>query len=417
MAQRSCYLFNVRRGTITAFWYLTYLVMIFFPAFIVYSGEVGPYRARYLFAVESVLLTVPAGWWLADSWARFQREEIDLFFELPVQAGATDRVLFRRLWLFLLVCMGLTVAYMREVGTIPLFYMLRNPGELFQAALLREESFKLLNSRLIYFYSLVRGLLYPFLILVALGAYLRFRERKWLFSLVIALSGGVFFASLSLAKAPVAMIFLLGGIFLYFYNHGSVSRKAIILTLVLLLVFPLFVVIYGSSSAAVGPLVAVADVANRLFFIPAQVVYYYFEFFPNQVNYLHGRSIDKFARLIGEKPFDTTNAVGDYAMYQGIESVSANGAFICDMNADFGMWGVLLGGIAAGVVMQAVQILILRRRKTVVTLACFSFLTVAFWFLNSTSLPVVLASNGVILSLLMMAYLDHSRRDAAAAEV
>ena len=412
LVKRSCYLFNLRRGTITAFWYVTYLAMIFFPAFVVYSEQGGPYRARFLFAVESVLITVPLGWLLASAWSRFRREEIDFFFEMPVENGADDKLLLRRFWLFLAVCLGLTVAYVVEVQTIPLFYLLSNPGEVFQAAVAREESLKLLDSPLTYFYYVARGLLYPILILIALGTYLRRRQTKWLLMLAVALCGGLFFASLSLAKAPVATIFLVVGIFFYLYNHGTLSKKAVIITLAFLLLFPLFVTLYEYSDESVGPLVAIGAVGYRLFFIPAEVVYYYFEFFPHQVNYLHGRSIDKFARLMGEQPFDTPNAVGNYAAYEGIESVSANGAFICDMNADFGMWGVVLGGILAGVVMQATQILLLRRKKTVASLACFAFLTVAFWFLNSTSLPVVLASDGVILSLLIMWYLDTSGHGA-----
>lgn len=409
LVRRSCYVFNLKRGTITAFWYLSYLAMIFFPAFGVYFNQEGPYRARYLFAVESVLITVPLGWWLASSWSRFRREEIDGFFESSLEDMVSGRLLMRRSRFLLVICLALTGMYLAEVRAIPLFYLIRNPGEAFQAGILREEAFKLLDSPLLYFYQLVRAVLYPMLILIALGAYLRFRQRSWLILLIVASTCGVFFAALTLAKAPVALIFLLIGVFLYLYRQGSLSRKAVAIVLALVLLFPLFVVIYGFADAsgdAVGPLVAMAAIGSRLFSIPSEAVYYYFEFFPDQVKYLHGRSIDKLARITGQAPFDTANAIGLYAFNAGVASITANAAFIADLNADFGMWGVLAGGVLAGIVMQAVQIVILRRRKTVVTLACFSFLIIAFWFLQSTSLPVVLASNGVILTLLLGWYFE-----------
>lgn len=409
LVKRSCYIFNIRRGTITAFWYITYLAMIFFPAFGVYSDQEGPYRARYLFAVESVLITVPLGWWLANLWSGFRRREIDQFFEASLEEIVTGRLLLRRWRVCLVICLALTGAYLAEVKAVPLFYLIRNPGEAFQAAILREESFKLLDSPLLYFYQLIRAVLFPVLILIALGYYLRFRQRLWLVMLIVASISGLFFASLTLAKAPVALIFLLIGVFLYLYRRGSLSRKTVAIVLVLVFAFPLFIVTFAFSSGSgeiVTPLAAMAAIGSRLFSIPSEAVYYYFEYFPDQVNYLHGRSIDKLARIMGKPPFDTANAIGLYAFNAGVESITENAAFIGDLNADFGMWGVVLGGVLAGVVMQAVQILILRRRKTVVTLACFSFLIIAFWFLQSTSLPVVLASNGVILTLVLGWYFD-----------
>ncbi len=413
LVRQSCYVLNFRRGTITTFWYLGYLAMIFFPAFVIYFEQEGPYRAKYLFAVESVLITVPLGWSIANLYSRFRREEIDSYFEVPVEDTEAGRSLVRRWWLFLVICLALTAAYILEVKSIPLFYLISNPGEAFQAALLREESFKLLDSPLIYFYQLARAVFYPLLILIAVGFYLRFRTRSWLLMLLLASSSGLFFASLTLAKAPVAVIFLLIGIFFYLYNHGSLSRKIVALTLALVLVFPVFVVTYAftdASGSSVGLMTAMVAIGSRLFSIPAETVYYYFEIFPARVNYLHGRSIDKFARITGQQPFDTANEVGVYAFNEGVESITANAAFIADMNADFGMSGVLIGGVLAGVIMQAVQISLLRRKKTIVNLAVFSFLVIAFWFLESTSLPVVLASNGVILALLLSWFLERKPR-------
>lgn len=411
LVSRSCYVLNLRRGTITAFWYVTYLAMIFFPSFLVYADQEGLYRSTYLFGVESVLITVPFGWWLANIWLRFRKEEIDAFFEKPIEDSVADSLIVQRWWVVCGLCLLATGAYLAEVKAVPLLYLLRNPGEAFEAALLREESFKLLDSPLTYVYQFVRALLYPILILIGLGYYLRFRQRRWLVMLLVASAAGLFFASLSLAKTPVAMIAVSIGIFMYLFNHGIITRKALTIVLVLVLLFPIFVVTIANSNDSIDPLLAVGAIGVRLFYIPAEVVYYYFEFFPAQVNYLHGRSIDKFARLMGESPYDPTNEVGNYAFYSGIDSVSANSAFIGDMNADFGMGGVLVGGVLTGIIMQTVQIFLLRRRKTVVTLACFSFLSFAFWQLNSTSLPIVLASDGVFLALLLAWYLERFEND------
>ena len=56
--------------------------------------------------------------------------------------------------------------------------------------------------------------------------------------------------------------------------------------------------------------------------------------------------------------------------------------------------------------MQASQVYLVRRRKTVVSLAIYAYLIVAFWFLNSTGLPIVLVSKGVVFALMMPALFE-----------
>ena len=109
---------------------------------------------------------------------------------------------------------------------------------------------------------------------------------------------------------------------------------------------------------------------------------------------------------MGLKYFDTANYVGRYGYPEYIESVNANGAFIGDLNADFGLAGVLVGGVFAGALMQAIHIYVVRRRKTIFGLACYAFMVFAFWDLNSGSLPTLLASNGVLLVLLLCYFFD-----------
>jgi len=406
LATKSCYIFDLRRVGITSFWYLTYLAMIFLPAFIVYFDQPGLFRDRYLFAVESVLLTVPLGWWFATWIWCFSREEIDSFFQSPVVDDVPDRTLLLRCWLFLTACLLLMGAYVIEVKTLPLFYLIKHPGDAAELALLREDSFKLLNSPLSHAYYWVREVFFPLLVAVSLAGYLHLRGRKWLFTFAVASTAGLAFAAFSLAKAPVALIVLVSGLMYYLYRQGRPGRKAIAVVLILIFLFPVAVVAYASRSDSTTAWVVLGAIGYRLFYIPTEGVYFYFEIFPSHIPYLHGRAIDKFAKLMGMQYFDTPNVVGTYAFPQGLESVSANAAFIADLNADFGMAGVLLGGILTGMVMQGIQIFVLRRRKTVATLALFAFLIAVFWFLNSTALIIVLLSNGGIPALAITWFLD-----------
>jgi len=401
IAQIACGVLVLKRLTIGGFWYWTYLVMIFLPALFVYSEQEGPYRNRFLIAVVMTLFTVPLGWVLANMWSGYSLRETEKFFSAPLQNDVSyDRLRKPITWL-LAVASCLTITYILEVKTIPLFYLFAHPGDYLELVFLREESFKLLDSPLIYVYFMLRSVLFPFIVALSLGCYLRTRERWWMFCFVVSSLLGVFFASLSLAKAPVAIIIFVAGFFVYLYRGGTLSRKTIACLLILTLAFPIFVVLGVSDDSVTGSMVALG-VVTRIFYLPAEVVYFYFEVFPTQQHYLHGLSIDKLARIVGEHGFPTENFVGTYAYPQYQDTVSANGAFFAYLYADFGMTGVLVGGIIVGIVMQAVSIWLIRRRKNVVTLAGYAFMLYAFWFLHSVAFPVVIASNGVVAIMLLV---------------
>jgi len=128
-------LFDFKRVTIVSFWYLTYLAMIFIPAFFVFDDQEGPSRVRFLFAVHTALITVPLGCLLANSFCRFRQSETEGFFRgSTLKVGNPGRV--RRVYLVLLVVsVLLSIIYIRTVDTIPLFYLWKNPGEYLQVDL------------------------------------------------------------------------------------------------------------------------------------------------------------------------------------------------------------------------------------------------------------------------------------------
>jgi len=396
-------IFCFQRVTIMSFWYWSYLAMIFIPAFCVYADQGGPSRETYLLAVESVLLSVPLGALVISRVLRFGLREEELFFRMPPCASRSGPRLIRLYKFLLLVAFGLTAFYLTEVKTIPLLYLIQHPGEHLQLALLREDALKLLDSNFSYAYGILGGVLFPFLILISLGFYLHTKRKPWRRLFLLSLFAGIFYASLTIAKSPVAAIFLMVALFMYFYRGGTISWKVLAGFLILILVFPLAVVLGISFGTDIGVPQALAAIGTRLFYRPSEVLYYYFEVFPSHVGYLHGRSVGKLAWLLGSRYFDTPNFVGVYGFKgpETLDTISANAAFIGNLNADFGMWGVLLGGVLAGAIMQATHVHLVRRRKSIPVLACYAFLVFAFWNLQNTALPVVLATDGVILSLVL----------------
>jgi hypothetical protein len=99
------------------------------------------------------------------------------------------------------------------------------------------------------------------------------------------------------------------------------------------------------------------------------------------------------------------NFVFRFMYPERIESGVANASFLGYLHADFGVPGILLGGVLVGALMQGLQVWLTRRPKTVMTLAAYSYLLWVAWKVNFQSLPQIVLSGGVIVILLLVGLL------------
>ncbi len=401
LMQKAVGVFNLRVQTIPGCCYLVYVGTVLVPSFFVYADQHDPFRRTYLFAVESALLTIPLGILFAKQIFQFYRSETMAYFRSAVHNRTFDPGPEVYLLLLVLAWM-ITCLYVLEVRTIPLFYMFAHPGEYRMLARLREESLKLLNSPLRYVYNILSSSLYPLLIVFGFGRFLQTKRRLWAVLFMGSLIPGLLFAAFTTAKAPAAAICVMLCLYFYFHRSGRIGTKFILLFLTSLLGFPLFVIMQVYAGLPESSLVsAFQSVGHRLFYLPAEVLYYYFEAFPRVFPYQHGKTIEKFAILIGEKTADSANMVGRYMYQFGMYSVSANAPFLGNLHADFGIPGVLVGGFLAGVILQVIQIYLVRQGKSILSLTTYAIFVYKFTGLSSTALPIVLLSDGPIFIVLL----------------
>ncbi|MBK8004899.1 MAG: hypothetical protein IPK12_13440 [Gemmatimonadetes bacterium] len=166
----------------------------------------------------------------------------------------------------------------------------------------------------------------------------------------------MFFASLSLAKAPVALIVLVACFYWYLDRGGRLSLRLLLGGTVLVLSFPLAVLLLLSATTDVTVGKLLEAILRRLFVLPAEILYAYFEIIPVRLAFLHGRTIGRVAWLLGEPAFNLSNYVYQYMFPTRIESGAAPAAFLGFFYADFGMIGVVLGGVAAGAICQGARL-------------------------------------------------------------
>jgi len=170
-----------------------------------------------------------------------------------------------------------------------------------------------------------------------------------------------------------------------------------------MLMFPFVVTKMAYGVGGMDLLDTMKKVAVRLTYTPAADLYDYFEIFPAHHDYLYGQALLKPVLVaLGSDHFYIENYVYKYRYPTGVASGHSNAAFQSNLHADFGVVGVLLGGFLVGILMQGIQIYILRREKTVLNIALYSFMVYAFWVLNMGSVTSVLFVNGVIPVLLLV---------------
>jgi hypothetical protein len=427
LMHRAAALFDHTRLTIPSFFYLSYLPMIYIPAFVVFGERTDPARWTFLIAVHLVLIMVPLGIGAMSLIARYTRSQHDAFYTAPMVVPAVTTVEFHVAAAMFIAAAVITATYFAQLSfdRIPLVYMFTHPNDADNLLLLREESFKLFDPRwnsasssgMFYAFLFLRTLLFPFLVLVTWGYYLCTRERRWLVLAIITLVLGGFYAAASIARAPLAAIVMRLMFFYYVFRGGQMGRRMTATLVAAMLAFPLLVTGLAYGSEGLGD--AFMRVGKRFFYTPADDLYVYFEVFPRHVDYQYGGTLAKPLLKLFELPyFYIENFVYLYQFPNGVQTGHANAAFLSNLHADFGLAGVALGSLVVGMIMQAVQIHIARQRKTVLSAAVFAFMMYAFWVLNFGSITSVLGTNGVIAVLLMawgMRVLTRTARRAALA--
>jgi oligosaccharide repeat unit polymerase len=386
--------FDPRRFSIPSFWFLTYVSVMFLPSFWVYADHQDAVGRTYLLGVTVGLLGVTLGIRLAAAFLKSRREEIDRFFraEVVVKDDIHSRTAFA---LLVAVVAGLSIGYIIEAPVLPLLYLLRHPGSGAELVLMREESFKLLDSPFRYAYDVVRRVAYPFIIAFAFAMWRGTRRPGWRRTAMLLLIVGSVFVGLSGAKAPVAFLFLVLMFTYMLLRERPLPLSWLVAGGAIFMSFPLLVLELSTAASGVSAGLLLNALLYRMFYLPAEILYYYFEIYPAQQPFLHGGTIGRLSALLGRPEFDVSNYVFRYMYPGGLESGSATTAFVGALHADFGLPGIIVGSVLAGVLMQVIQAALVRREKTPYTVALYGFLTFAFFLINVEPLTQALLSGGV----------------------
>jgi oligosaccharide repeat unit polymerase len=402
LAHISFGVFRLKFLTISKVFYLTYFIIVYIPSIFVYFNVAGKYKVTFLTATTLTLIFFPLGALTINVILGNYKITDRTYYEKPLVSLPIGESYWRHTfsW-FLLSSIILVMAYLLVVSKIALLEAILYPHTYLYLAKAREESFKLLKvgGILKYLFTWLRVLILPYLSLISFLSWYDTRKNFWLWSFFISLIMALFYASLSLAKMPVAWVVLLLAISYYVARQGNVSIKMVILFILSIFIFPVFVVfiVMPWPEITAGYSLIISGIFRRIFWVPAWVLYHYFEVFPEHIGFLYGRSISLLSLFQGESFFPVSNFVYHYMNPEKVLSYGlANAPFIGNLYADFGLAGVICGSFFIGMLSEFLHNYLTKKSKNPIYVATYAYLIGAFYLMNNTALTVVLNTNGLI---------------------
>jgi oligosaccharide repeat unit polymerase len=377
------HLFDLRTLRLPGFFLASYLVMIIIPATLVYFNPQFQERRTFLLATNLGFLFFIFGIVAMGILFPSSTKEVQVWIIKPL----LSRSKFKPISIVLLsVCLLSLALYISIVGDLPILKALRGGFSAVDLAFARENALKLIRGPIVYLFTLLRNSLLPFVALLLLVIAISSHKIIWKFLFVVALISTLIMSVATLEKSPV-VLFVVMLFFTWLLANGrrfSLKLKHLIPIGILAFIFPVAVYLFAGYGAY--PEEILRGIIRRLFYLPSEVLYNYFLYFPGEQNFLLGRALPYISKFFLSGPFPVANRVCLYMRPDNIVlSCNANAAYIGYLWADFGWMGILQGSFLCGMVLQGIQLLILRLPKSAPTIAIQAMFVCQVVYLTSTS--------------------------------
>lgn len=395
-------LINFRNMSISMLYFCLYFLIYVASIFIFLNSEDIYTKYNYYFMVYSGTIFYIIGLILAKSISK--KNKLDFNFSvLSYNTNEQIDVIMDRSFNFLFfISILFIIIYIFEVRDIPAFHLYMGDIDSSSFAEMREESFKLLNSRLIYIYAWNRTVYLPFLAMYSFAKYLITSKRVLLYRFLIVMLVAVINASFSGAEAPIAEIFLQLFLVYYIYKQGKVNITFYLLMICIVFSYSVILpfVIDGGGDVLGQIKYVYMKVLKRFTYDTAERLYHYTLIFDN-IGFLQGGSNRITAMLLGQPSVNVPNLVFRILFPQRLASGHANAPAIGYAYSDFGIMGSILFSILIGFIAQIVQIYHANKPRSIYITVSYVFCINAFRKLLSTHITTVLLTHGVLIIIIL----------------
>lgn len=381
--------------------YVSFTVFIGIPSVYIISTTNNPQAMDYFFSIVCFYIFYPLGLFIGTKIFPHVEDPIKLLDEQDWGQVSDVNLIYELLIVLLSVIVLSFLLYLYRVDTIPILEIIRNPKAYMSLFMIREEAFKLLNiSRLErYLYSWNRDVFIPLGIMASLYLSIHSKSKKYIYLFMIIFLLGLINNSISVAKLPMASLFF-SLVAFYFLKKGRFSLPFVFSGIITIFTIPVMINYFASLPTLRTPGKLLYGITNRLFVIPAEVLFEYFKIFPFQHPFLQGRSTQLFSWLHPDGNFNTANYVARVWWHDPATSGSANAVYIGNFWADFGIVGVIISTIIIGILMhylyQRILLTCNYKKSMVYVVITTAFITHFTFSFISSSITVIMVTKGII---------------------
>jgi hypothetical protein len=253
---------------------------------------------------------------------------------------------------------------------------------------------------LTYPISLFRGVVGPLLLLTTINV-VRASERSERAAAIVVLIGVLIAVLLttaaSLQRAPVVfvLLFVLTGWFVSSSRYPARQLRTMAGLAAILLVAgaATYLATYSIDSAG-----AVRSVLDRIFLAPQQALDAFLHVYPSEIPFSGGAGIGLVARILGLTNYQSPALLAGLVS-TGVPRIDLDCYWACDLWANFGYPGVVLGSFVVGGVMVSLdRWCLLGMKRTAAGSALYAFLLVQTLHVAGVSFFTMLLSGGLVLA-------------------
>ncbi|MGD9702347.1 MAG: oligosaccharide repeat unit polymerase [Acidimicrobiia bacterium] len=300
--------------------------------------------------------------------------------------GVSDRSVDKVARALALVGLLVLGAYVVLAPVLPLVEVLSGARSS-DLALAREQALTRLSSPLLsYLFGAVRDIVLPAASAVLLIQLLRNPGFVRFVRFSIVFLAAVFAAAVTTEKSPVGRLLLVLFLTVWIAHRNSLRWRSLLLVAVLFVGFP-FAVTRLSNSPLNSNAAIASGIGERMLRVPPNVHYNYIAFVDEDLDQLlAGRTLPNIGKFATGPNVAITAEVQQRIFPNAEVQGNANGSYISNFYADFGMLGVVGGSIVTGVVIAALDRLNRRHLPMALGIPLQAVTAVQLLFLTSNSL-------------------------------
>ncbi|MGA1840521.1 MAG: hypothetical protein ACMUIU_07845 [bacterium] len=329
-------------------------------------------------------------------WKDFNPRETKNFLTSNFHLGVPLYSIFPSVMIGIGLAIFLFLAYSKSIPHLPIAYLLSSDMDAVMLKLVRASGYKTLPNYITHPMNFVRMVFFPYLIVLTFLLAHQFRKNGLRLLFMVTFLSAVIFNSYTTALFPVVMLFAI--ILLTSWVKHSIKVRHLPLILIGAFAFPVISAYLTRSSSGMLSIMEGEFIRHfqRFFYEIPDILLSYVIFYWDAGSKLLGSAHRPFSLLLGQKSLNVANIIFLYRNPTGYYLGNASAPFVGYLYADFGLWGVLIGAIATGIILQAVHIHCVRREHNLFNLALYIMVVWAGLVTPATNITTGLISKGLL---------------------